>query len=49
MFKFKNVCMDCSERAVGCHSVCKKYLEAKAEHDIEKEKAMKMLKYQDDL
>lgn len=27
--KFNGVCLDCSERAVGCHSTCERYKEAK--------------------
>lgn len=32
--RFPSVCeKDCSHRAVGCHSVCPKYLEVKAEYN----------------
>ena len=30
---FPSVCKKCTFRRVGCHSVCKSYLNAKAEHD----------------
>ena len=29
----KATCKDCPDRAVGCHSSCERYLEAKAEHE----------------
>jgi hypothetical protein len=50
----KNVCHNCPDRAVGCHGSCKRYLDAKAEHDRErfekrdaylKEKDIKELKF----
>lgn len=31
-------CKDCTERAVGCHSTCKKYLEQKECYDQAREK-----------
>ena len=30
-------CKNCTERYVGCHSTCPKYLQEKAEHDRVKE------------
>lgn len=32
MIKFENVCLDCHERAVGCHGTCERYKEAKENH-----------------
>ena len=32
-----NVCRDCKNRKIGCHAECKKYLEAKAEYEAEKQ------------
>lgn len=32
----KSNCMNCSERYVGCHSVCEKYLLYVEEHEAEK-------------
>ena len=34
-------CKDCTERHVGCHSTCPKYLQEKAEHDKLREKIQK--------
>ena len=33
-------CKDCSERAVGCHDICEKYKDARAENE-----RLKALKY----
>ena len=30
-------CKDCLNRSVGCHGVCQKYLEARAENERKKE------------
>ena len=30
-------CKGCTDRAVGCHSTCQKYLDAKAEYERKKE------------
>lgn len=32
-----NCCKDCPNRAVGCHSICKKYITARAKRDKELE------------
>ena len=32
------VCKDCSDREIGCHATCKKYIEAKKEWDEERKK-----------
>lgn len=29
----KQVCKDCPDRVVGCHSTCERYIEAKTEHN----------------
>ena len=29
--KIKDVCKDCPDRTMGCHSTCQKYLDAKGE------------------
>ena len=42
-------CKDCTERVVGCHSKCEKYLEAKAKDDLKREGIYKELNGQKDL
>lgn len=32
----KDTCKDCVDRSVGCHSTCRKYLDAKAEYEAKK-------------
>ena len=34
-------CINCPKRVVSCHSDCKEYLKAKAEHDAKMEKIRK--------
>lgn len=40
-------CKDCKDRAVGCHAICKKYIEWKKERDaiLEKINKERDLKY----
>jgi hypothetical protein len=35
---FPSICKDCTDRAVGCHSVCEKYKAAKEAYDAEVER-----------
>jgi len=39
----KNTCKDCSKRHVGCHSTCTDYLNAKREHDTDRDNRRKFL------
>lgn len=39
-------CKDCQDRAIGCHSVCERYIKQKAEHDLDAER-IRNLKIQD--
>lgn len=32
--RIKPVCRECTDRYVGCHGTCKKYIDAKAEYDL---------------
>lgn len=37
----KSVCMDCKDRIIGCHTICKAYLEEVEKNKIIKEKKKK--------
>ena len=45
-------CYKCTDRVVGCHSTCEKYISEKAEHDkmkAEQRKAVEMERFLDGL
>ena len=44
---YRYPCKDCSERAVGCHSACQKYLEAKAKRSETVQAILKVKKVED--
>lgn len=39
---------DCPERSVTCHGTCKRYLDARAANEKERQEIRKKAKYQDD-
>lgn len=44
--KTKAPCKDCPDRKVGCHSVCKKYIEWQQVHNMETEAIKKERKFE---
>lgn len=41
MMPFPKTCVGCTERSVGCHSTCRRYLDARAVRDKEIEEMRK--------
>ena len=46
---YRYPCKDCSERAVGCHSACQKYLVARTEQIKKVQEIVKAKKAEDDM
>ena len=42
-------CLNCSDRYVGCHSECEKYISEKKAHLANKEKIKKMKQFENDI
>lgn len=49
MMKFNGVCLNCSERTVGCHSTCERYKEAKEMYRKETDAFMNHKRSEDDI
>ena len=48
MTKFSS-CIDCTDRKVGCHSTCQKYLEDKAKNDAERDRIFRIKEAEKDV
>ena len=44
---YKYPCKDCTDRVVGCHSTCQKYMEARDEHIKKKMEILEIKKVED--
>ena len=42
-------CKDCLDRSVGCHGICQKYLEARAENERKKERLYQKIDAEHDI
>ena len=42
-------CKDCTDRVVGCHGTCQKYLEAKAKNDEESKMIRQLINAENDV